>query len=501
MSDISPRTVLRNARVFDGSGSAPYSADVLLADGLIRQIAPCGSLPQTAGQAETDLDGLALAPGFIDTHTHDDRLALIQPQMWPKLSQGVTTVITGNCGLSLAPWQAPLDPPQPPAPLTLLGASADFVYDRFADYARAVDAAQPALNVASLVGHATLRLRCMADTARAATPDELDAMRAVLRESLQAGALGLSSGVFYAPARAAGHDELVPLLRDVAQHGGLYTSHIRDEYAGVLDALNEACDAGEAALVPVLLSHHKCAGPANWGRTVETLALVAERQRRHPVRLDAYPYPAGSTVLDPDYVDGVIRIMISWSTAHPEMAGRDLADIAVLWGVDQKEAARRLMPAGAVYFQMREDDVRRVLSFPHTMIGSDGLPHDQHPHPRLWGTFTRVLGHYSRDEGLFHLAEAVRRMTSLPADTFGLSGRGRIRPGLAADLVAFDPDTVRDRATFEQPCLPSEGIAHVWVAGVQAVHDGQATGARAGRWLRRQRERFGDCATPVQEAA
>jgi N-acyl-D-amino-acid deacylase len=311
-------------------------------------------------------------------------------------------------------------------------------------------------------------------------------MRALLEEGMRAGALGFSSGLFYKTSKAAGHDEVVALAGVAAAHGGIYTSHIRDEYDGVLDALNEACDAAQAARVPVVLSHHKCAGPANWGRSSETLALITERRRDHKVGLDAYPYAAGSTVLDPDYVDGVIRIMISWSQPHPELAGRDLADVAAEWQVDQKEAARRLHPAGAVYFQMREDDVRRILAYPHTMIGSDGLPHDAHPHPRLWGSFPRVLGHYCREAKLFSLPDAIRRMTSLSADTFGLAQRGRVAEGCWADLVLFDPATVADRATFAEPMQMSAGIVCVIVNGQIALRDGRQTEARNGRVLKRQ---------------
>jgi N-acyl-D-amino-acid deacylase len=477
--------VLRGASVLDGSGSAAFDADIGIASGRIAAVDHPMSL-----DAETviDLAGLTLAPGFIDVHTHDDRQVLAAPEMWAKLSQGVTTVITGNCGISLAPWYADK---APPAPLTLIGARSDFHFTTVASYFSAIAAAQPSVNVGVLVGHSTLRVNVLDDAARAARPAEVTAMGELLAEGMQAGALGLSSGLFYPTAKIADNAEVIALARVAASFGGIYTSHIRDEYDGVLDALAEACDAGEAAGLPVVLSHHKCAGPANWGRSEQTLAYIAERQRRHPVGLDAYPYVAGSTVLDPAYVDGVIRILISWSEPYPELAGRDLSYIATQWGVDQRTAAARLLPAGAVYFQMREDDVRRILAYPHTMIGSDGLPHDTHPHPRLWGAFTRVLGHYCRDEQLFRLAEAVRRMTTLSADTFGLRRRGRIVVGCAADLVAFDAAAVRDVATFADSIRPSIGICHVWINGRHALCDGQPTGTRAGVALHRDHERYG----------
>jgi len=475
--------VIADAWVLDGSGGPGYRADVAV-DG--ERIAAIGAPDSLHGRQREDARGLALAPGFIDVHTHDDRAVLDDPGVFNKLSQGVTTVIAGNCGISLAPWRADREPP---APLSLIGGQADFRFERFRDYLDAVDAARPAVNVAAMVGHSTLRIAEVADLGRAADAAEIERMRARLREAMQAGAIGFSSGLFYQPSRAAPNSEVIELVRESGAHGGVYASHLRDEYDGVLEAIDEAVDAGEAARTPVVLSHHKCAGPANWGRTVETLARIDERRRRHWVGLDAYPYTAGSTVLDPDYVDGLIRILVSWSTPHPEQAGRDLSDIAADWRVDQKEAARRLHPAGAVYFQMREDDVRRVLSHDRTMIGSDGLPHDAHPHPRLWGAFPRVLGHYCRDEGLFHLPEAVRRMTALSADSFGLKRRGRIAPGLAADLVLFDPDTIADRATFAEPKQAAAGIRAVWVGGACALRDAHATGERRGRVLRREEER------------
>ena len=475
--------VITNASIYDGSGCAPYHADVGVAHQKIAAIATPSSLQ---GRQVIDARGMALAPGFIDVHTHDDREVLLNPAMLPKLTQGVTTVITGNCGISLAPWQATAPVP---APLSLIGTQADYRYASVSEYAAAVQAARPAINVGMLLGHSTLRVNVMHELDRVANAAEIKSMQALLAEGMQAGALGFSSGLFYQTSKAADNTEVIALASISAQAGGVYTSHIRDEYNGVMDALAEACDAGLAAQLPVILSHHKCAGPANWGRTSETLAYVNERRRTQAVGLDAYPYTAGSTVLDPDYVDGLIRIMVSFSEPYPEMSGRDLADIAAEWQVDQKTAARRLHPAGAVYFQMREDDVQRVLSYPHTMIGSDGLPHDAHPHPRLWGAFPRVLGHYARDEKLFTIAEAVRRMTTLSADHFGLKQRGRIAMGCWADLVIFDPVTVKDSATFAQPRQAAKGILWVLVNGEIALADGVATGQRHGQLLRRQDER------------
>jgi N-acyl-D-aspartate/D-glutamate deacylase len=479
--------VIANGDMYDGHGRAPYKADIGILSKKITAIANPGTL---RGKKILDATGLAVAPGFIDVHTHDDRELLDKPAMHPKLTQGVTTVITGNCGISLAPWKADR---ATPAPLSLIGTQSDYRFATVSDYVRALKTAQPATNVGVLIGHSTLRVNAMADLSQRANPDEIMDMQALLEEGMQAGALGFSSGLFYQTSQAADNAEVIALAKISAAAGGVYTSHIRDEYNGVIDALAEACDAGLAAQLPVILSHHKCAGPANWGRSAETLAYISTRRRTQTVGLDAYPYPAGSTVLDPDYVDGLMRIMISFSEPFPEAAGRDLADIAADWGVDQKAAARRLHPAGAVYFQMREDDVQRILSYPHTMIGSDGLPHDHHPHPRLWGAFPRVLGHYCREQKLFSLSEAIRRMTKLSADNFGLTQRGRLAIDCWADIVVFNPDTITDRATFSDPKQAATGIHWVLVNGEIALADGVPTKQRAGVFLHRVDERKSLC--------
>jgi N-acyl-D-amino-acid deacylase len=305
------------------------------------------------------------------------------------------------------------------------------------------------------------------------------------REAMDAGATGISTGVFYAPGAAADVAEVVMLARVVAEAGGVYSTHIRDESVHVIDSLDEAFAAAAQAGVPVVISHHKCSGPANWGRSVETLAHIGRARGKQRIGMDAYPYIAGSTILRTEMVDGIIDIMVAWSTPHPQMSGRMLADIAREWGCTQVEACNRLQPGGAIYFQMREDDVQRVLKFEATMIGSDGLPHDQHPHPRLWGTFPRVLGRYSRDQGLFPLETAVHKMTGLSARQFNLAERGEIAVGNFADLVVFDPARVIDRATFDDPMQVSDGIDMVLVGGTITYRDRKSTGERAGRFLRR----------------
>jgi N-acyl-D-aspartate/D-glutamate deacylase len=423
-----------------------------------------------------------LSPGFIDVHTHDDTSVVRAPEMPAKLSQGVTTVIVGNCGISAAPVQLAGDPPDP---MNLLGDAGAFRYPTFASYVAAVNAARPVVNVAALVGHTALRNNHMDRLDRAATAAEIRAMRTQLIEALEHGALGLSSGLAYLSANAAPPQEVLSLAEPLAAAGAVYATHMRTEAEAILEAMNEAFHLGRQCHVPVILSHLKCAGIANWGRSGEMLKALDEARAGQPVHCDCYPYAASSSTLDLRQVDEQVRIVITWSKPHPEVAGQTLEQIALAWGVEQGEAAQRLQPAGAIYHCMSEEDVRCILRHPATMIGSDGLPNDPRPHPRLWGTFPRVLGYYCRDQGIFPLTQAVHKMTGLPAQRFGLAGRGSIREGYHADLVLFDPETIRDTATFSNPICSAEGIAAVWVNGVLSYQDGEATGQRGGRFLPR----------------
>jgi N-acyl-D-amino-acid deacylase len=480
-------TLLKNGLIVDGEQRPAYVGDVLLAGDRILALAPPGQispgvlLPPDAALDEVDCTGKVIAPGFIDVHTHDDAAVLDAPAMLPKLSQGVTTVVVGNCGISLVPMVSD----SPLAPLSLLG-NKQFRFGNLADYAQAVEAHPPGVNVAVLLGHTTLRMRHMAALDRPARSDELAAMVADLENAMAAGALGLSSGVFYREAYAADPLELSVLACAAARAGGIYATHIRDELAGILPAILEAAQTASQAGLPLVLSHHKCAGPANWGRTLETLPLIEQLARQQDIGMDVYPYTAGSTVLREDLVDGVIDILITGSQTYPEMVGRYLADIASGWEVSQPEACRRLMPGGACYFQMREDDVERVIKHPLSMIGSDGLPHDKRPHPRLWGTFPRVLARYWRDLGVLELEQAIHKMTGLSARRFKLDQRGHLKPGYFADVVVFDPQVVQDLASFESPMQFSAGIEQVWVNGVLS-YTAQARGAakQSGRFLKR----------------
>ena len=472
-------TLIRNAQVLDGSGTASEPLDVALRGDRVCAIGPSITW-EAASQIEAD--GMVLSPGFIDVHTHDDTHVILAPEMLPKLSQGVTTVIVGNCGISAAPVQLHGEPPDP---MNLLGNAEAFRYPTFTAYIAAIGLAQPAVNVAALVGHTALRNNHMDRLDRAATTTEIEAMRVQLQEALDGGALGLSSGLAYLSANAAPTEEVLALTQPLAAAGAVYTTHLRSETESILDAMREAFTIGKQNHAPVIVSHLKCAGIANWGRSGEVLHELETARASQPIGCDCYPYAAGSSTLDLRQVDERVHIAITWSTPHPDMAGQSLARIAETWKISQLEAARKLQPAGAIYHSISEEDMRRILRHPATMIGSDGLPNDPRPHPRLWGTFPRVLGRYSRAEKLFSLAEAVRKMTSLPAQRFGLAGRGEIRIGYYADLVLFDPEAVIDTATFDNPIQPAKGIVAVWVNGSLSYTAAGATGHRSGRFVPR----------------
>ena len=472
--------VIRDGRLIDGTGAPAQAMDVAISGERIAAIAAPQDSGHWLGALEIDASDRVLAPGFIDVHTHDDNAVLINPAMAAKISQGVTTVIVGNCGISLAP----ITDIDPPPPLNLLGGRESFHYESMAAYLAAVEAARPSVNVAALVGHGTLRVGRMDDLNRTATTDEIADMRDKLAASLAAGAIGLSTGLHYKTSDAANMEEVIALAEVVSATGGIYTTHMRDEADHIMASLQETQTTAQRANVPVVVSHHKCSGPANWGRSGETLAFIEEARNSVTMGLDAYPYAAGSTVLDPDWVNDQIRIMITTSEPHPEASGRDLADIAAEWACSLEEAAIRLSPGGAIYFQIDEADMQRILAYPPTMIGSDGLPHDEHPHPRLWGTFPRVLGHYCRELGLFDLETAVHKMTGLPAKTFGLADRGTVQVGAFADLVVFDPARIIDRATFENPLQQSIGIDYVLVNGTLSLLQGNLCPDRAGQVVR-----------------
>jgi N-acyl-D-amino-acid deacylase len=469
--------VVRNATVIDGTRAPRYQADIGVTDG---RIAAIGRLDATA-DVEIDASDKVAAPGFIDSHTHDDRLMLSAPDMAPKVSQGVTTVIAGNCGCSLAPAPNGMTRPVTP-PLDLLDEEGGwFRFKTFREYVEQLEAEPPATNCALLVGHTMLRLQTMDKLNRAASKTEIARMRELADEALAAGAIGVSTGLYYEPASAAPTQEVVEVCRPLAARNGLYVTHMRDEGERILTSLEETFRIGREVGVPVVISHHKVAGSPNHGRSTETLKLIEARMKSQPIALDCYPYCASSTILSASRAAVASKTLVTWSKPHPEVAGMSLDDIRsqMKLGIDQ------LLPAGAIYFSMDEADVQRILAFEHTMIGSDGLPHDAAPHPRLWGTFPRVLGHYARGLGLFPLETAVHKMTGLTARTFGLQDRGLLKSGMLADITLFDAGEIDETASFARPIQPAKGIDTVIVNGAIVWRDGKSTGARPGKVLRR----------------
>jgi N-acyl-D-amino-acid deacylase len=489
--------VIRNATVVDGTGVARKRADVALRGD---RIAAVGDPGFTGNGTVLDARGLVLAPGFIDVHTHDDFAVVLQPDMRCKVLQGVTTSIVGNCGFGAAPYASAA---------LFAGAfhpgEALPVWEGYGGYLDRFEGEPSSLNVGALVGHGTLRHAAMGNERRAPTAGELDRMKGLLREGLEGGALGLSTGLIYEPGRHARTEEIVALAAQMAGTGALYASHMRDEADGLIESVRETIAIGERADVPVQISHHKAAGRTNWGRVQESLQLIEEAQARGiDVTADQYPYTSGSTILAAVMQNEALRtggggigslapseILIASAPQHPAWEGRTLEDLSEEFGTSPVQAAKRILdeegPSATVILHvMDEKDVQTVLRHPSTMIGSDGLPTLKgKPHPRLYGTFARVLGRYARDLDLLSLEEAVHRMTGFPTRKFGIADRGVVRPGAYADLVLFDPEAIADVATYEDPHRPPLGIPHVFVNGVQLVRGGEHTGARPGRALRR----------------
>jgi N-acyl-D-aspartate/D-glutamate deacylase len=490
--------VIRGGTVYDGTGAPGVRADVGVRGDRVVSV---GTIAER-GTDEIDARGRAVAPGFIDVHSHDDYAVLLEPEMPFKVLQGVTSDVVGNCGSGVVPFDAGLvrfrriHPDANPAP-----------WDGFAAYLDRVDTVRPSCNVAVLIGHGSLRRGAMGNEQRAPGVAELDRMKAWVREGVSAGAVGLSTGLIYEPSRYAKTDEIVTLARELGgAAGGLYATHMRNEADGLLDAVREAIRVGEEAGVPVQISHHKASGRRNWGRVRESLALIEEaRARGLDVTADQYPYTAGSTSLAAVIQNGAFRsdspgglgqleggdVLVASAPKHPEWESRTIGTLASEWDVDPETAAQRIVDAEGdacwvVVFTMDERDVKLVMAHPTTMIGSDGVPSGGNPHPRLYGCFARVLGRYVREEKVFDLPTALHRMTGMPAAKFQLRDRGVIRPGAYADLVVFDPARIDDVATYGEPRCSPTGIHAVYVNGAAVVRDGRHTGARPGRALRRQ---------------
>jgi N-acyl-D-amino-acid deacylase len=486
---------IRGATIYDGSGAQPYVGDVAVRGERIVDVG------ETIGSAAREIDarGLAVAPGFIDVHSHDDFAIFVTPEMGFKTMQGVTTDVVGNCGLGAAPFSVSR------RMFASMGAHAKTpTWDGYAGYFDAIERNPPSLNVAVLAGHGTLRFAAMGNEKREPTASEMAAMREYLVEALDAGAVGLSTGLIYEPGRYARTEEIVSLARELAGGRGLYASHMRNEGDGLLDAVRETIHIGAVADVPVQISHHKASGSDNWGMVRESIKLIEQANARGmDVTADQYPYIAGSTIFAAVVQNGALsgapggmgrvpadKILFASTPRHPDYEGMTLRQLCDRWGMTELDAAQRILDeeganAVVVTETMDENDVRTVMRHRSTMIGSDGIAAGSRPHPRLYGTFPRVLGRYARDGALMPLREAIHRMTGFPATKFRLEGRGFIRAGSFADIVVFDPARIIDTATYQDPRRYPEGINHLFVNGVEVAHDGAHTGARPGRALRR----------------
>jgi len=528
--------LIKNAVIVDGTGNPYYKADIGLAAGKIARINR--RIDESGAGRVIDATGLVASPGFFDAHSHDDAYFIFNPRCDEKLLQGVTTDVIGNCGLSLAPisdghrqdlWNVIRALSGGTMPEDAWGIKT------FEDFLARLEAAGPTINIVPLVGHGTIRLAAMGMAKRPPSRAELAEMKRLTAEAMEAGAFGFSTALILAPASFAETEEVIELARVAGQFRGLFAIHLRSESDQELEAIDEALRIAREAEVPLQISHHKAAGKPNWGLSVETLKRFAQaRAAGLEITLDQYPYCAGSLFLaaalppsiqaggpevyserlkDPDLRREVIReieagnggqwenlikncgfegIVIASSRNHPDYAGKSLAQVAEKEGKNAYDVFFDLIveeqaSTTVILWMMDEEDVKRIMKSPLTMPGSDGLPGfgQKRFHPRMTGTFPRVLGRYVREEGLLSLEEAVRKMTSLPAQTFGVKNKGLLKEGFDADLVLFDPDRVADKATFDDPTQKPEGIPWVLINGEVAVENGLITGAASGRVLRR----------------
>ena len=470
--------VILGATLIDGSGRAPIrdSAVVIRGDSIVAA-GRRGQVKIPSDARVIDARGMVVAPGFIDAHNHSDRGFTTDPSAASQVSQGITTVVIGQDGGS-------------PFPV--------------GEYLAGLEKNPIALNVLTFVGHATLRSRVMGDdTTRRATPDEIEKMRQMVEQAMRDGAVGLSTGLEYETGKPASTEEVITLAQAASAFGGMYISHIRDEADKTFEALNEAIRIGREAHLPVQISHIKLGSVAVRGRAREAVALINRaRASGLDVTADCYPYDAWSStirVLIPsgrheDPVDvargladvgGPANITIVSCRAHPDYEFKNMEEISRREGITPVELYMKIVRdggAGVVCHSMKDEDISTFYRQPWVMVSSDGGIGSRHP--RGAGTYPRVLGRYVRELHWLTLTEAIRKMTSLPAQRFDLKDRGLIRAGYKADLVVFDPNRIIDRATFETPQLTADGVEHVFVNGVEVWADGRVTGNRPGRALR-----------------
>ena len=499
--------LIRNVAVLDGSAAPAFNADVAIDGGRIAAIITDGN----SGSADREIDagGACLAPGFIDTHSHDDGAFFRHPGMEFKLAQGVTTVVAGNCGFSAIP----ADPEQDSVAASggiLAGLEGEFT--DLAGYYAAALKRKPAINNIMLVGHNTVRSQVLGMEQRKPSAQELKKMRDHVALAMEQGACGFSTGLIYRPGRWSETEEVIELASAAKPYDALYTTHMRNEGDKLLEAVDETLTIGREAGVHTHISHHKSAGQPNWGKVKESLAKVDEALAAgQRVTLDVYPYTAGSgRMIEYFNLERISRdlaevIRIASCPAFRDYEGRMLTEIAATEEIDITEAVRKILTAPhgdrtiCIHFIIDEADIETNLAHKDMMVGSDGIPDLRgRPHPRLFGTFPRVLGRYVRERGVLQLPEAIRRMTSLSAETFGLTERGQIREGYWADLVLFDPATVIDMATYDEPKTEPAGILLVVVNGevaferMDASQPGAHTAAGTGKMLRYRRTAFGE---------
>ncbi|MFP3952436.1 MAG: N-acyl-D-amino-acid deacylase family protein [Candidatus Bathyarchaeia archaeon] len=537
--------IIKNGRIIDGAGNPWYLGDIAISDGRIRGIGPSseGAVRSIAA------GGLIVSPGFIDAHSHSDYNTLVYRDMESTLHQGITTVMAGQCGSSPAPISDEIRGTVQKRVNDQLpeGVELEVNWTTFDDYLREEEKAGLGANVGHLVGHGAIRAACMGYDDRKPTDEEMECMRDLTGEAMKAGAYGISTGLIYPPGMYAETKELIEVAKVAAMYGGIYDSHIRGEGRTLMEALREALEIGETAGIPVQISHHKIASSSLWGSSRETLEKFEEaRERGIDVTVDQYPYKAGSTglmaLLPPwahdggteralerledeelrnrmrkDIAEGIpgwenFAGELGWENVYvtsvktdenKELEGKNMEEIKELRGdPDEYTALFNLLleeegGAGMVIFYGDEGDVRQIMRHPLQMVGTDASsctvtgPFSRgKPHPRHYGTYPKILGEYVREEGIMRLEEAIRKMTSFPAQRFGLLDRGLLRPGMWADITIFDPDTIRSNSTYQDPHHFPEGIHYVIVNGEVAIDEGEYTGILSGRTLRKKPKKF-----------